>query len=181
MYIPGCIAASYTLWSVIKHEGPIGKELIPYVIFNVGMAEIVYLMCCCWIVVDQCVSIQYTLLQLVAMELVQETYTWFIHRMFHHPMFYRWHKLHHTANAYGGAYAWLSHPIDHLVITLGSIVFAAWIIPVCSWVFTVVVLYGTYSSIDGHMLGSQHHVHHLQHNRRYGVSFLLIDRLMGTY
>lgn len=135
----------------------------------------------------------------VVVLILQDAYFYFTHRMFHHPLLFRWsHRGHHYS---GDPSPWTSFafdPPEALVqaIFLASIVF---IIPLHFLTLFAVVMTMTvwtvlnhlgfelfpssspYSCLGRWLIGPTHHsIHHRKYMMHYGLYFTLWDKLLGT-
>lgn len=116
---------------------------------------------------------------LVGFFILQDLWFYVTHIMFHHvPYLYQFHKIHHSA--YSPVFAWLAHPVDHLVVNLGSFAVAFMTFGNPYWVFVFLSVLESWSSVSGHDEGTPHHIHHKGSSQRYG-SIYLFDRLFGSY
>ena len=112
-----------------------------------------------------------------------------LHYMLHHiPMLYKLHKFHHRYNNSSAAAALDSHPIDHLVLTLGSVsigplLWKGHYITLYMWIAISTFLTTVSHSGFNHPLvcSKEHNIHHRQPKYNYGDVFYIMDRLCGTY
>jgi sterol desaturase/sphingolipid hydroxylase (fatty acid hydroxylase superfamily) len=139
-------------------------------------------------------------LSFVGVLLLQDTYFYFIHRLFHHPLLFHWlHRGHHLS---GQPTPWTSFAFDPAeaifqVLFLVAIVFT---IPLHFATIIAIITTMTIWSVINHLgfplfpasgwfrwcgrwaIGPLHHaVHHRKHIKHYGLYFTFWDRLLGTH
>jgi len=120
-----------------------------------------------------------TLMQFIKFVLVQDFYFYWAHR-FMHTYGYSWHHIHH--NYYAPFTAWLSHPIEHLLLNIGSLLLASFLFPLPLPIIIPLALLQTYTSPRGHAgRGIVHEIHHTHYMRRFGTGLYLTDRVLGTF
>jgi Delta7-sterol 5-desaturase len=131
--------------------------------------------------------------------IMQDTYFYFLHRLFHHPLLFRWwHQGHHQSNY---PTPWTSFAFDPLeaVAQLLFLVGIAFVLPL--HFITVIALLSTMTvwAVVNHLgvdrlptnfphhwcgrwfTGPAHHaIHHRQYNFHYGLYFTFWDRQLGT-
>jgi sterol desaturase/sphingolipid hydroxylase (fatty acid hydroxylase superfamily) len=130
----------------------------------------------------------------------QDTYFYFLHRAFHHPLLFRWvHQGHHQS---GDPTPWTSFAFDPLEVILQSIFLVAivYVIPLHLSVLMALLITMTIWSVWNHLgfelfssafsqhwlsrwlIGPTHHaIHHRKYHRHYGLYFTVWDRLLGTH
>jgi sterol desaturase/sphingolipid hydroxylase (fatty acid hydroxylase superfamily) len=135
----------------------------------------------------------------VVILILQDTYFYFIHRLFHHPLFFKWlHQGHHRS---GEPTPWTSFAFDPLEAIVQVLFFLAivFIIPLhfitlltalmtmTVWaVFTHLGFELFPSSFPHHWLGkwligpTHHSLHHRKYTLHYGLYFTWWDKLLGT-
>ena len=131
--------------------------------------------------------------------MLQDTYFYFTHRLFHHPKLFRWfHQGHHRSRY---PTPWTSFAFDPLE-AIGQSLFlvgVVWLIPL--HFITVIALLTTMTiwAVVNHLgldrlpavfphyllgnwvIGPAHHsIHHLKYTVHYGLYFTFWDRLLGT-
>ncbi|MEH2072030.1 MAG: sterol desaturase family protein [Nostoc sp.] len=131
--------------------------------------------------------------------ILHDTYFYFIHRMFHHPLIFKWmHYGHHRS---GEPTPWSSSAFDlpeaivqalffvgvSFIVPLHFITLVAALITMTVWaVFTHLgfeVFPTSYKShwIGKWLIGSMHHsIHHRKYKVHYGLYFTFWDKLLGT-
>lgn len=135
----------------------------------------------------------------VTVLLLQDTYFYFIHRMFHHPRIFKW--MHHGHHRSGNPTPWSSFAFDLPETILQALFFVGVIFIVPLHFITLVVLLMTMtvwavlthlgfevfpSSSTPHwlgrwLIGSKHHlIHHRKYRVHYGLYFTFWDKLLGT-
>ncbi len=112
-----------------------------------------------------------------------EVFFYLLHRMFHHPFFYKFHKLHHifvSTIAFGGLYA---HPIDFICTNYlpGSFGFLLLSLFFDIHLYTVMIwsmLAATYVTIS-HGIDNFHSNHHKLFLCNFGTLGIM-DKMFGT-
>ncbi|QDL11132.1 sterol desaturase family protein [Brasilonema octagenarum UFV-E1] len=135
----------------------------------------------------------------VAVLILQDTYFYFIHRMFHHPLIFKWmHQGHHRS---GEPTPWSSFAFDLPEAIIQALFFVGVIFTVPLHLITLVAVLMTMTvwAVLTHLgfevfpSSSHHHwlgrwfigpMHHLMHHRKYtvhyGLYFTFWDKLLGT-
>lgn len=135
----------------------------------------------------------------VAMLVLQDTYFYFIHRLFHHRLLFKLiHSGHHRS---GDPTPWSSFAFDFPEAILQAIFFVGVVFTIPIHFITLVAVMMTMtvwsilnhlgfeilpSSIQSHWLGkwfisSTHHsIHHQKYTLHYGLYFTFWDKLLGT-
>ena len=115
---------------------------------------------------------------------------WFytLHYLYHtNPYLYRIHKFHHRLRSTSAASALDAHPIEHLLINLGSVsigplLWNCYIPTLQVWVFiTTATSCLSHSGFKYNLVGSAHNLHHKLCKYNYGQGFYLMDRIFGTF
>ncbi|MBN3943282.1 MAG: sterol desaturase family protein [Nostoc sp. NMS9] len=141
----------------------------------------------------------YLIVSFIAVLILQDTYFYFIHRMFHHPLIFRWmHYGHHRS---GEPTPWSSSAFDlpeaivqalffvgvSFIVPLHFVTLVAALITMTVWaVFTHLgfELFPSSSKsywIGRWLIGSMHHsIHHRKYKIHYGLYFTFWDKLLGT-
>lgn len=136
----------------------------------------------------------------VAVLVLQDTYFYFIHRVFHHPSLFKWlHQGHHRS---GDPTPWTSFAFDPAEALVQALFFAGVVFIVPLHFITLVVLLMTMtiwavvthlgfevfpSSFPHHWLGrwfigpTHHSIHHRKYRLHYGLYFTFWDKLLGTH
>lgn len=177
MYIPFLSIISYVLCALFfNNNQPLALPL-NLVFQNIICTEVVYFSMMYWLE-DVVISWYVVLFRFVMIELFQETYVYFSHRFFHRYL-YHWHKSHHQT--YGTWYAWHNHIVDHLCITLTSVVLPIILFPIPKYLLNLYVVYGICSSVNGHTGNSNHSIHHMNPAKRFGDGFHIWDKILDSY
>ncbi len=135
----------------------------------------------------------------VAVLVLQDGYFYFLHRLFHHPLLFKWiHGGHHRS---GVPTPWTSFAFDlpEAFIQTFFFVGVVLIIPLHFFTLLAVLLTMTLWSVWNHLgfeifsssfpqhwlgkwlIGSTHHaIHHRQYTVHYGLYFTFWDKLCGT-
>ncbi len=135
----------------------------------------------------------------VAVLILQDTYFYFIHRMFHHPLIFRW--MHHGHHSSGEPTPWSSFAFDLPEAILQALFFVGviFIVPIHFITLVVVLMTMTVWAVLTHLgfevfprsstphwlgrwfIGSMHHsIHHCKYMVHYGLYFTFWDKLLGT-
>ncbi len=180
-YFPGLITLVYAYLAVKKTDYQDNAEpaytLLQNVACNLLITELVFLLG--WMFdLLVCHDCGFSLLRLIMFYILQDIYFYSVHRFLFHGPLWNWHSYHHAYIT--SVAAWYGHPIEHLVLNLGSIIVPYWVFSNPSWVLFVIILQQIYTSVNGHTKTSPHSIHHLRNNMRFG-SIYLIDRLMGSF
>lgn len=121
----------------------------------------------------------------VASLIYMEVSFYTVHRLFHHPYFYQYHKLHHSLRGnypVTGLYCSLYEAIGcDFLSGIGPILFDMDIYCAMIWyVYLALHSLKLHSNYTGKFLSSQHHnVHHQKFIYNYGF-FNITDKIMGT-
>lgn len=166
---------SYLYYALKCTQTEPDNQLLLIVLVNVLIAEVFF-----WIGYHYITfSESFSVLNLVGFVILQDAWFYATHRMLHSNSFlYQFHKLHHTV--YSPVYAWLAHPIDHIVVNLGSVAVPFMICDNPYWVLVLLCALECHTSVTGHADGTPHHTHHKNVTKRLG-SIYLFDRLLGSY
>jgi sterol desaturase/sphingolipid hydroxylase (fatty acid hydroxylase superfamily) len=130
---------------------------------------------------------------------IQDTYFYFLHRLFHHPLLFPW--LHHGHHRSRQTTVWTSFAFDPAeaisqTLLLMTIV---WIIPLHFITIIAIIMTMTVWSVLNHIgfslfpttgyfswcrqwaIGPLHHsVHHRKYTKHYGLYFTFWDKMLGT-
>lgn len=131
--------------------------------------------------------------------LLQDTYFYFTHRLFHHPLLFRWlHQGHHRSRY---PTPWTSFAFDPLEAIVQSLflVGIVFIIPLHFVTIIAILITMTVWAVVNHLgldrlprsyphgwlgrwfIGPAHHsIHHLKYTLHYGLYFTFWDQLLGT-
>ncbi len=145
-------------------------------------------------------GLYYLAVSFVALLLLQDTYFYFIHRLFHHPLLFKWlHQGHHRS---GEPTPWTSFAFDPpealfqalffiaivFIIPLHFITLLAALITMTIWAVVTHLGFELFpSSFPLHWLGKwfigpKHHlIHHRKYIVHYGLYFTLWDKVLGTH
>lgn len=136
----------------------------------------------------------------VAVLMLQDAYFYFIHRMFHHPLLFKWwHQGHHRS---GDPTPWTSFAFDPLeaIVQALFLVGIVFIVPLHFVTLIAVLLTMTVWTVWNHLgfelfpalfprhwlgrwfIGPTHHsIHHRKYRVHYGLYLTLWDKLFGTH
>lgn len=131
--------------------------------------------------------------------LLQDAYFYFTHRLFHHPLLFRWlHQGHHRSRY---PTPWTSFAFDPLEAVVQSLFLVGIVFVVPLHFITLIAILTTMtvwavlnhlgldwlpSSFPHHWLGrwfigpAHHSIHHLKYTVHYGLYFTFWDKLLGT-
>ena len=139
-------------------------------------------------------------LSFVGVLLLQDTYFYFIHRLFHHPLLFKWFHIGHHRSRHPTP--WTSFAFDPAeavfqALFLVAIVFT---IPLHFVTAIAIIMTMTVWSVLNHLgfplfptsryfrwwgqwsIGPLHHsVHHRKYTKHYGLYFTFWDKLLGTH
>ena len=141
----------------------------------------------------------YTGFSYVAVLVLQDTYFYFTHRLFHHPTFFSWlHQGHHRSHHPS---PWTSFAFDPLEAIIQSLFLIIIILVIPLHFITVIAVLTTMTvwavlnhlgidrlptSFPHHWLGrwfigpAHHSIHHLKYAVHYGLYFTFWDKILGT-
>jgi sterol desaturase/sphingolipid hydroxylase (fatty acid hydroxylase superfamily) len=141
----------------------------------------------------------YLLVSFIAVLVLQDTYFYFIHRIFHQPLIFKWmHYGHHRS---GEPTPWSSSAFDlpeaivqglffvgvSFIVPLHFITLVAALITMTVWAVFTHLGFQVFSSssksywIQRWLIGSTHHsMHHRKYKVHYGLYFTFWDKLLGT-
>jgi sterol desaturase/sphingolipid hydroxylase (fatty acid hydroxylase superfamily) len=136
----------------------------------------------------------------LAVLVLQDAYFYFIHRLFHHPLLFRWfHQGHHHS---GDPTPWTSFAFDPLEALIQALflVGIVFIIPLHFITLIAVLMTMTGWTVWNHLgfelfppsfarhwfgkwfIGPTHHsIHHRKYTVHYGLYFTLWDKLLGSH
>lgn len=132
--------------------------------------------------------------------LLQDAYFYFTHRLFHHPMLFRWlHQGHHRSRH---PTPWTSFAFDPLEAIVQSFFLVVIVFVIPLHFVTVIAILTTMTvwavvnhlgidclpaSFPHHWLGkwfigpAHHSIHHLKYKMHYGLYFTFWDKFLGTH
>lgn len=133
------------------------------------------------------------------MIILHDTYFYWVHRIMHHPLFFKKvHLVHHRSTNPSPWAAYAFHPLEAVIESLIFVIFL-FTIPVHSIHLTVFFVLSLVYNVYGHLgfeiyppgfnkhwLGKwintsvSHNMHHQYFKGNYGLYFTIWDRLMGT-
>lgn len=114
---------------------------------------------------------------------VQELWFYSLHRFFHYSkwLFNNIHYIHHTV--YDSFYAWHAHPVEHLLLNIGSLAIPCLMIPLHNYILALLIYGQVMTSIIGHTPNDDntryHQKHHINMNTRFG-NIRMLDKLLHT-
>ena len=144
------------------------------VLKNLLISELTFLLVSCLYTFPE----ESSIINIIYLLICQDVYFYTTHRLFHTKYLYQYHKIHHAA--LHPLYAWHASMIEHIIINIGSFAVSFMMFPNSSLVLTLLVGLQTYTSVDGHSGKTEHTLHHIDNNKRYG-SIYIVDRILGTY
>jgi sterol desaturase/sphingolipid hydroxylase (fatty acid hydroxylase superfamily) len=131
--------------------------------------------------------------------ILQDTYFYFTHRLFHHPLLFRWfHQGHHRSRH---PTPWTSFAFDPLEAIVSALFLVGIVLIVPLHFITLIAILTTMTiwavlnhlgldclsqSFPHHWLGrwfigpAHHSIHHLKYNLHYGLYFTFWDKLFNT-
>jgi sterol desaturase/sphingolipid hydroxylase (fatty acid hydroxylase superfamily) len=136
----------------------------------------------------------------VVVLILQDTYFYFFHRAFHHPLLFKWlHRGHHRS---GDPTPWTSFAFDLPEALFQALFFigVVFVVPLHFITLVAVLMTMTVWSVLNHLgfelfpssfprhwlgrwfIGSTHHsLHHRKYTVHYGLYFTFWDKLLGTH
>jgi lathosterol oxidase len=143
--------------------------------------------------------IWYSVLSVLLVLIIQDTFYYWLHRWMHLPRFYRWvHKEHHMSFQTSAFTSFSFHPLESLLQAIVLPVLVLWL-PLHIWVILAILLFMTFAATINHggveiysskwarhqlakwLIGATHHNdHHKKFNYNYGLYFTFWDTWMGT-
>lgn len=176
------------------------------------LSAVVFSLCAAWMMSEYNLGVtrlytdprQYGLWYLgvsfVGVLILQDTYFYFMHRMFHHPLLLKWlHQGHHRS---GDPTPWTSFAFDLPEAVIQALFFVSviFVIPLHFITLLAVLMTMTVWSVLNHLgfelfpssfprhwlgrwlIGSTHHsIHHRKYTVHYGLYFTFWDKLLGTH
>lgn len=169
------IFLAYSYYALLRTKTEPDNHLLFRVLINIFIAEMLF-----WLgTYTLTFSESFSVMRLIGFFIIQDLWFYSTHIIFHHvPYLYQFHKIHHSA--YAPVYAWLAHPVDHIVIHLGSVAVPFMICNNPYWVLCLLCISQCRSSVTGHDENTPHHVHHIDMTKQMG-SIYLFDRMFGSY
>ena len=96
--------------------------------------------------------------------LMEELGFYWMHRAFHHPYLYKYHKIHHRWTRPEPYAALDCHPLEHALVNMFPILIGPWVFDWSyAWVWTWTMM-ATISTIRGHR-GEYETLHHVLHHK----------------
>ena len=129
------------------------------------------------------------------MILIQDAYSYWLHRLIHHRWFFKnTHLLHHTFKNTSPFSAFAFHPFES-ILTMGVIPIIIFTIPWHNYALiifiTIMIFYDTFVHLGYDLrflkvfkfqnTPVEHDIHHRNSKYNFGLYFTIWDRLMGTY
>jgi sterol desaturase/sphingolipid hydroxylase (fatty acid hydroxylase superfamily) len=189
------------LWRLIR--GDVVLSVLSAVVFALGAAFIMseYDLGATLLYTDlREYGLWYLGVSFVLVLILQDTYFYFMHRVFHHSLLFRWlHRGHHRS---GDPTPWTSFAFDLPEAILQAIFFlcVVFVIPLHFITLLAVLMTMTVWSVWNHLgfelfpssfprhwlgrwfIGSTHHsIHHRKYTVHYGLYFTWWDKLLGTH
>lgn len=141
----------------------------------------------------------YFILAFPLMLLIHDTYFYWMHRLIHHPVLFKYvHLIHHRSTNPSPWAAYAFHPLE-AILEVGIVVIFLFTIPIhkihLPVFFLFMIIYNVYGhtgwelypkGFNKHWLGKwintsvNHNQHHQYFKGNYGLYFLIWDRWMGT-
>jgi sterol desaturase/sphingolipid hydroxylase (fatty acid hydroxylase superfamily) len=183
-YVPFLVTLLYTYFAVKKtqlavEESSPPSNVLNSVVVNLAITEVIYLFG--WFydpLTCDSPSCSLSFSRIILFYVMQDIYFYFIHRYIFHKWLTDFHAVHHQfIIAYA---AWYGHPLEHILLNIGSIIIPFWIFPNPAWVLFIIIIQQIYTSVNGHTPNSPHSVHHNCPTKRFG-SIYLVDRLLDTF
>jgi sterol desaturase/sphingolipid hydroxylase (fatty acid hydroxylase superfamily) len=194
----------------LRLKPPLGRTIRNDIELSI-LSAVIFALCAAFIIseYDLGVTLLYNDLQeyglwylgasFVGVLILQDTYFYFIHRIFHHRLLFRWmHFGHHRS---GDPTPWSSFAFDPPETVIQALFFVGVVFVVPLHFITLIALMMTMtvwavlnhlgfelfpSSFKSHWLGkwfigpTHHSIHHRKYTVHYGLYFTLWDKLLGT-
>ena len=138
-------------------------------------------LCICPITVDiQPLYIEFS--YLITNVIFNDIWFYSFHRLFHTKYFYKFHKKHHELHNTIGVFAVYAHPLDIIIINIGSVCFLHFLLTFSFFQLFLITTLSIYYTITYSHTGlklNEHQIHHLKHSSNYGTS-IFMDKLFKT-
>lgn len=115
--------------------------------------------------------------------LIYEVLTYFIHRAFHTPLLYKFHKRHHSWVYSEPMATFDCHPVEHIFINILPITVAIIWTNMSLGNIYLIIIYGINNSVKAHsgwLPHTYHYIHHFKQKMNYGSSLRFMDWIFGT-
>lgn len=130
-------------------------------------------------------SVAHGLWQLPSIIVLTDVLFFIAHYTMHTKWLYkRVHSTHHEYHVPIAAGALYAHPVEHIFVNLFSVVTPIFLVkvhPTIAVWWTILASMNTVVSHSTAQKDDTHGLHHRYRNCNYGVGFMLLDRLFGTY
>ncbi len=118
--------------------------------------------------------------------IISDSVFYWTHRLFHTKLLYPLHKQHHEWHQPVSVSFLDSHPLEHLLVNVPTVIIPLIILPVSDFQQALWIISATINSVTGHMYSldskQPHVLHHKYFKYNYGAGGChLMDRIMGTY
>ncbi|PTM11346.1 MAG: sterol desaturase family protein [Bacteroidetes bacterium] len=143
--------------------------------------------------------IWYSVLSVLIVLIIQDTFYYWLHRWMHLPKVYKWvHKDHHMSLQTSAFSSFSFHPLESLLQAIVLPLLVLWL-PLHIWIILAILIFMTFSTTINHgaveiysakwvrfwlvkwLIGASHHDdHHKKFNYNYGLYFTFWDAWMGT-
>ncbi len=114
-----------------------------------------------------------------------ETVFYFIHRLFHTGLLWKFHRIHHKTTTTVAASVFDSDVVEHILLNAGSILSGYFLYGGSKILIIFLCSLGTITGCvahSGYKCGSRIHIlHHKKSNVNYGQGFHIWDRIFGSY
>ena len=117
--------------------------------------------------------------------IITDFWFYFLHRLFHQKLLYKYHAVHHNYNYTFGIGAIYAHPIDFLVTNIFPVSFPIFWLSIPYKHTTIITIFSTcYTTIISHggfkvNASKGHLIHHVKRKHNYGL--IIFDRLLNTH
>jgi methylsterol monooxygenase len=190
MFYYGFLSAwvSSSFWILCKFVFPTNPNIIknvPLILFNQGIQSIGLILCGKYLLSDKIYpdSIQTVIAHLSFFLWVEEILFFYVHRLLHYRLFYKWiHFIHHQYRHSYADVALYTHPIEHIIcngipVIVGPVLLQSDFTTTSIWM-TIVITNACYTH-SGTNTDDMHDIHHKNSSYNYGVLGLM-DQWYGT-
>lgn len=144
-------------------------------------------------------GIGYFIFSIVLMAVLDDTFFYWMHRLYHHPKLFKYvHLVHHQSNNPNPLTAYSLHPFE-AILTSSFFVIISFVFPINYWAVSAYMFFTLIHNFYGHLgyeilptklihskLGKwlntsiNHNQHHKFFDHNYGLYFRFWDEMMGT-
>ncbi len=133
------------------------------------------------------ISYHYSVLLLIYCALIEEVLFFYIHKALHHPLLWKYHRLHHKLVTPVAMATFYASTVENIIANILPVLLSPLFIrlPIdLLWYWTIISTFAAVSSHCGfkmfESLAKFHAIHHLQKCKNFGVLGIM-DKIHGTY